>query len=156
MTVAAISTAIPTTVIPATTTAVMPLVAMEVGDTVEAGTWRRAFVHLGQGTGIAATRIETRVDMTAEAAGATEPGACPDEDTTGEPFGTVIAVGRARIGCVVVVTVRTARLRTDIDAFIDIDLGGSGGRTGGGTDGHEQSKGDRAQRVHHDTVGKWG
>lgn len=147
---AAIPTAIPTT------TAVMPLVAVEVGDTVEAGAWCRAFVHLGQGTGVAAARIETRVDMTAEAARATEPGTCADEDATGEPLGTVIAVWRTRIGCVVVVTVGTAGLRADVDAFIDVDLGGSGGRTGGGADGHEQGEGNRAQRVHHDTMGKWG
>ena len=75
------------------------------------------------GAVIAVVRIIGVVYVTVEAVVAMEPGTCSDEDATGEPFRTIVAVGSAVVRSVVIVAIRAGWCYADANG----DLGFRGG-----------------------------
>ena len=69
---------------------------------------------LGHRSGVTVTRVVTVIDMAVEAAMTVEPWAGSDEDAANEPVRPVIAVGSARVGRVVEVSVRAHRRDPDV------------------------------------------
>ena len=67
------------------------------------------FVARGDVTVIAVVRIEVIIDVALEVGGPVKPGSGTDEDTPREPFGTIVAVGSALIGSVIVVAIGADR-----------------------------------------------
>jgi hypothetical protein len=79
----------------------------------------RLFAAARRRPSVAVAGIIAVVDMAVEVAGAAEPAAGTDKHAVVEPIGPVVAVGRAVIWSVVVVTVGTDRLHSEVDG----DLG---------------------------------
>ena len=59
-------------------------------------------------TGIAIARVVPVIDMAIESAAAVEPRTCANKYPTLEPVGAIVAIGRAVVRGIVVITVRTA------------------------------------------------
>lgn len=81
---------------------------------VVAGVWHR--------TVVAMVRVEVVIHVAMEVVGTVEPRASTDEDAAGEPFGTVVAVGRTAIRSGVIVAVRAVRGGSDVDADTDLSF----------------------------------
>jgi hypothetical protein len=79
------------------------------------------FTTCGVGAVIAVVGVVVSVDGTAEVFRAVEPGTGSDEDSAGEPLGTVVAIGSAVVGRDRVVAVRA--FWRDADAYCDLGLG---------------------------------
>jgi len=79
---------------------------------------------IGKFTMVAMVGMEVIVYVAAEPGGAMKPWAGTDEETAGEPLGTVIAVGGALVGRGFIVSIRTGRCRPDIDADLSFGFGG--------------------------------
>ena len=73
---------------------------------------------------ISVFRVIVSVDGAVEVLGTPEPWAGTDEDSTGKPLWTVVAVGRAVIGGHRVIAIRAGRS----DTYSNTDLGWSFGR----------------------------
>jgi hypothetical protein len=69
--------------------------------------------------------IETVIYMAAKVFIAVKPRAGTDEDTAGEPFRTVVAVGSTGVRSEVVVAVRARGFGTDLDANLSLCFGSS-------------------------------
>jgi hypothetical protein len=74
---------------------------------------------LGMWTTVAVVGIETVIHVSVEVVRSVEPRAGSDEDTAGEPLGTIVSVWGTSVRGVVVVAIRARRLWPDIDG----DLG---------------------------------
>jgi hypothetical protein len=74
---------------------------------------KRVFPSTGKGAHITVVRIEAIVDMPVEAARPMKPWSRSNEDTAGEPVGSVIPVGGTIIGRIVKVTIGTVRSQPD-------------------------------------------
>ena len=113
----------------ATITDFIALEALEVGG-------MRGLAVGGHRAMVAMLRIKAIVYMAVEGGGTVEPRASTDEDTAVEPFRTVVTVGSAVVGSVIVIPVRAAGFRTDVDAYGDL----------GTRDGRDAEKGDSNSR----------
>ena len=78
------------------------------------------------GAVIAVVRIIGVVYVTVEAVVAMEPGTCSDEDATGEPFRTIVAVGSAVVRSVVIVAIRAGWCYADANGDLGLRFGRSG------------------------------
>src|ERR1700722_5452445 len=88
---------------------------------------------LWSGAGVAVVRVIAVVYVPLEILGAVKPRACADEDATGKPFRTVIAVRSAAVGSGVVITVGTFRSDSDFEPdFLSRRLRSCGGETDSG------------------------
>jgi hypothetical protein len=67
---------------------------------------------------VAATRIETVVDMAIKPMRAMEPGAGSEEHPANEPIRPIVAIRRAIIWSKVVVAIRAYRRRPDVDRYL--------------------------------------
>lgn len=89
--------------------AVAHLIAMEMLDAAALS----AIPVFVSATGVVASpsivAVVVIIDMPPEAPGAAIPGASTDEDAAREPFGPVVTIGRAVIGRVIEITIRTHR-----------------------------------------------
>jgi hypothetical protein len=94
---------------------VVDLVAMEVGGRMLAA-YFSAIAGAGSGASVAVVGMKVVIDMAVEVSGAVKPWAGTDEDSAGEPFRAVVAVGGAAVGSGFVVAVGAARGRADVDA----------------------------------------
>jgi len=74
-------------------------------------------------TSITTVDIEMVVYMAAKVFIAVKPRASTDEDTAGEPFRTVVAVGSTGVRSEVVVAVRACGFGTDVDANLSLCFG---------------------------------
>jgi hypothetical protein len=99
---------------------------------------------------ITAVDIEMVIYMAAKVPGAVKPRASTDEDTPGEPFRTVVAVGSTGVRSEVVIAVRACGFGTDGD----VDLGlrfGSGRRKANYSD--SSSSESTSESVHESSSG---
>ena len=64
-----------------------------------------ALIDLRHWSFVTVPSVEAVIDVAMEVCGAVEPASGSDEDAAVEPLGTIVAVGRAAIGSVVVVSV---------------------------------------------------
>ena len=67
---------------------------------------------------IAVMRVKAIIHMAAPAATTVEPRACPDEDAVREPLWTVIAIGSAIVGGVIIIAVGADGRRSNVDAKV--------------------------------------
>jgi len=74
-------------------------------------------------TSITTVDIEMVIYMAAKVFIAVKPRASTDEDTAGEPFRTVVAVGSTGVRSEVVVAVRACGFGTDVDANLSLCFG---------------------------------
>jgi len=86
--------------------------------------FHRMFAACGETSAVAVSIVETMIDMSIEMVGSVIPGACADEDTAGEPFWAVVAVGSAVIGRNLVVAVRANGRFSDADCNLCRSLRG--------------------------------
>ena len=68
------------------------------------------------------------IDMAVEVGGAVEPWARTNEDTTGKPFGAIVAIGRAPIRSSFIVSVGAVGGDSDVDADLSLGFGSCRGR----------------------------
>lgn len=86
----------------------------------------RGFISpFGHVSAIAVLGVVGVVNLALEVGGAMKPGTYAEEGAAGEPLRSIIAVGNAVIGCVVVVAVRA--IGSDGDVGCDLGLGFWGG-----------------------------
>jgi hypothetical protein len=78
---------------------------------------------IGKFTAVAMVGVKVIVYVAAEFGAAMKPGARTDEDTSGEPLGSVIAVGGALIGRNFVVAIGANRGWSDVDADLSLGFG---------------------------------
>jgi hypothetical protein len=71
---------------------------------------------------ITTTRIKVIIHMTIEVSRTMKPGANTNEPAAMKPFRAVVAIGRASIGCGVIVTVRTSWLDSNSNAKADLRM----------------------------------
>jgi hypothetical protein len=71
-------------------------------------------------TSITTVDIEMVIYMAAKVIRAVKPGASADEDTAGEPFRTVVAVGSTGVRSEVVVAVRACGFGTEVDINLSL------------------------------------
>ena len=64
---------------------------------------------------IAVLHVETVIHMSVKAGRTVEPGTDTDEDSAGEPFRTVVSVGRALVWGIVIIAIGTNGRRSDVD-----------------------------------------
>jgi hypothetical protein len=83
----------------------------------------RMFPTVRRSPMLAMTGIKAIVYMTMEAPRAMEPGTCSDEDPAGKPLRPIVAVRCAAVWSVVVITIRTSRLRPDRNRNLGLGLG---------------------------------
>jgi hypothetical protein len=103
-----------------------------------------AVAAIRHGAGVAMMGIVAVVDVSVEAAGTVEPRTCANEQAAVEPVGTVVAVGRAVVGSVVVVAIGALGRYADADG----DLAGrSGGRQGEPEGGDAEGENFAVQHV---------
>jgi hypothetical protein len=81
--------------------------------------------------------MKTVIYVTAEAATAMKPWAGANEDSSGEPFWTVVASGSTVIRSDVIVTVGTIRGYSDFDADLSLCVGGDSREADGGNGGYQ-------------------
>lgn len=93
----------------------------------------RSFAGSRQGAVIAFANIQRVIDVAVEMVGAVIPRAGADEDAVGEPFGSIIAVGRAGVRRRFIVAVGANRSRSDGDAEVGRPAGNGESRQ---DDGH--------------------
>lgn len=72
---------------------------------------------------VAVMHVEAIIYVAAEVATTVEPGTSSYEDSAVEPLGSVIAVGGALVGCVVIVSVGAYRRRPDLDRDLCVGAG---------------------------------
>jgi hypothetical protein len=70
---------------------------------------------------VAMVRIEVIIHMAVKVAGAMKPWASPDEDSTTEPLRTIVSIGGALVGGIVIIAVGTGRGYSNAEA--DLGLG---------------------------------
>jgi hypothetical protein len=70
--------------------------------------------------------VETAVHPTVKAGRAVKPRAGADEETVGEPVGTIVAVRSAVVRSVVIVSVGTCGFGSDIDGHLSLRVGSGG------------------------------
>lgn len=87
--------------------AVSRLIGMEIVE--------RMFSPVGHGPSVAMARIIAIIHVAIEPVVTVEPGTCANKDAAGEPVWPVIAIGRAIVGSVVEVAVRTDGRSADTD-----------------------------------------
>ncbi len=95
-------------------------VALSVASFIPLEVVEGAVVTFRVGSVVAVVGIVAIIYVAVEAAIAVEPGTGADEGSAAEPVWTVIAVGRAVVGSVVVVAVGAARRRAEIYAHGDL------------------------------------
>jgi hypothetical protein len=78
---------------------------------------------IGKITMVAMVGVKVIVYVATEFGAAVKPGARTDEDTSGEPLGSVIAVGGALIGRNFVVAIGADRGWSDVDADLSFGFG---------------------------------
>jgi hypothetical protein len=102
--------------------AVVHLVSVEVlGGAVPSVT--RPVATIGKITMVAMVGVKVIVYVAAEVGVAMKPWAGTEEDTSGEPLGSVITVGGALVGRGFVVAIRTGRGWSDVDADLRLGFG---------------------------------
>jgi len=74
---------------------------------------------------IAMLRMETVIYVTLEVGSAMKPGASANEDATGKPLRTVVAVGGAVVWSDIIITIRTFRCDSDVDVYLSLCFGSS-------------------------------
>jgi hypothetical protein len=99
---------------------------------------------------IATVDIETVIYMAAKVIRAVKPRASADEDTAGEPFRTVVAVGSTGVRSEVVIAVRACGFGADVDANLSLCFG-SGRREA--NDGDSGSSESTSESVHKSSSG---
>jgi hypothetical protein len=104
-------------------------------------------------TSITTVDIEMVIYMAAKVIRAVKPRTGTDEDSAGEPFRTVVAVGSTGVGSEVVIAVRACGFGTEVD--IDLSLRfGSGRREA--YDGDNSSGESTMESVHESSSGSSG
>ena len=103
------------------TATIAHFISLEMGNLVNTLGRFLLVAHVRPGATIAALYIVTVIHVTLEVVRTVKPLASADERATRKPFRAVVAVGRASIRSVIIVTVRTVRGGSDADA--DVDLG---------------------------------
>jgi hypothetical protein len=88
---------------------------------------------------IATVNIEMVIYMAAKVSGAVKPWAGTDEDTAGEPFGTVVAVGSTGVRSEVIVAVRACRFGTELDVNLSLGFGSAHREANYGDSGSSKS-----------------
>ena len=79
------------------------------------GAIRSSFASLRRAALIAVLAVEGVIHMAVEVASAVIPGASSNEDAAMKPLGAVVAVGRAAVGAIAVITVGARRAYTNAD-----------------------------------------
>jgi hypothetical protein len=102
------------------TATVSHFISMEVGHLIDAIFRGSPFAAGRQVTSVTVVNIEVIVYVTVEIGTAMIPRPDADEPSVDKPFRAVIAVGRTTIGCVVIIAVRTHRLRSDLDTDLSV------------------------------------
>jgi len=111
---------------------------------LSAGMLDGSFVAGWHGAMVAVVDVKVVVDVATEVLRAVEPRACSDEDAIGEPLWTVVAIGGAGVGRVVVIAVRAHGGGSDADG----DLRMCPGRSGLGEADGESEKTERLEESH--------
>src|ERR1700678_3814277 len=83
----------------------------------------RLFAHLRRWPGIAVMRVKGVIYIAAEFVFTVEPRTHADEDAASEPLRTIVAVGNAAIGRVVIVAVRAIRSDRDFGSDLGLSFG---------------------------------
>jgi hypothetical protein len=89
---------------------VLPLVSMEMVERLLA-LYRKWSV-------VAVVRIVSVIDMAIKSMRAVEPGASPDEHTTGKPIRPIVTIGRAFVGSIVEIAIGTNRWCPNADGYL--------------------------------------
>jgi hypothetical protein len=102
---------------------------------------------IGEGAVVAVTGVIAVIHVPVEAVRAVEPGTGAEEDAADEPVGPIVAVGRAVIGCVVVVAIGADRRSADADGDLGWGSGGEAAEQGSGSSGESKRFEDRHECI---------
>ena len=108
------------------TPAVAPLVTSEMVDVIRAVMFVKMFASMRIVAMPAIVAIEMVVDMTPETPASVIPRSGTDENTTGKPFGSIVAVGCAVVWRVVEIAVRANGRRSNLDGNLGLRILGQG------------------------------
>jgi hypothetical protein len=104
------------------TMGIMDLIAVEVGGRM-LPTNLCSVARMRYRTAVSVIGMIVGIDMTVEVGRAVKPWARTDEDTTGKPFGAIVAVGRTPVRSRFIVSVRAVGSDSDVDADLGLGFG---------------------------------